>query len=298
MPDQTEPIDPATRPIAPITTPINSRSGNAQTRPLPVVHPVEVAPRRKRRGWLGVVVALVILVALVVAAFFIAEPFVRTYAEKQVRTQVIQALKLPPTTVVNVDLGSGSLILQALTGRINDVRVSLPKLTMGGLTGSAVLTAKGVPLDSSQEVNALTIRVAVPQKALQSIASNVQGSTKPTVTLGAGVAKIATTYSLFGVSVPLAIDIKPSADAGRLKFTPENFYVNGGKVSLSDVEKSPIGGLVGSALGGTSLCVAQDLPKSFVLSKATVISKEVVLTVTGNHAKLNGKDLAVRGTCK
>src|ERR1700712_5181753 len=103
---------------------------------------IEVA-RKRHRGRRALIVLLGIVVILV-AAFFVGDYFAKQYATDYVRDKVASSLGLPSSAPVTVDLGAGSILLQAATGRINNVHVTVNPIVLDGLAGTATLMAHGV----------------------------------------------------------------------------------------------------------------------------------------------------------
>ena len=104
-------------------------------------------PKKRRRIWPFVVVA-VVLVALIVG-FFIADAAAKAYAQDQIKQKVVAALGIDPKTDVHVVVGGGSVLFQALSGKLSTVDVTVPKLAFGDLVGSATLHATEVPLNQN-----------------------------------------------------------------------------------------------------------------------------------------------------
>src|ERR1700761_2023312 len=139
-------------------------------------------PRRKHRGRRALI-ALIVVVVVLVAAFFVADYFAKKVAASYVQGQVATALDLSSTKPVTVTFGSGSLLLQALTGRVNDVNVQVDPLVVDGLSGSATLSAQGVPLNSTTPVQTLGVDVRIPTTTVSKAIAEVPALAqyKPTV---------------------------------------------------------------------------------------------------------------------
>ena len=78
-------------------------------------------PKRRRLGWL---IALVIVVVVGVGLWIAGDTFARSYAEQYVRGQIIEIFELPADTPLDVTIGPGSLIAQAIGGKIDSVTVA------------------------------------------------------------------------------------------------------------------------------------------------------------------------------
>jgi hypothetical protein len=257
---------------------------------------VEV-PRKKRRARRALVVGLVIVVVLV-AGFFVADYYAKRYATAYVRDQVASSLGLPSAAPVTVDLGPGSLLLQAATGSINNVHVSINPIVLDGLSGSATLVAHGVPLNESTPVRSLEIRVSVPTSTVTSALARVPAlaSLKPMVTFAGRHVVVAGTLSVFGFPQSVGATLTPSASKGVASFTIDTATLDGVTVS-KDVLDRYLPGLSTLLQSGTSLCVANELPKAFTLTGIAVRGQSIVSTFRGDGVELNGAALSQKGTC-
>jgi hypothetical protein len=258
---------------------------------------VVVEPRRRHRGRRALVTLLVVLVVLV-AAFFVADYFAKQYAASYVQQKVATALDLSSTAPVHVDLGSGSILLQAATGSINDVTVTVSPLVVDGLTGSATLTAHGVPLSQTVPVQQLEVDVAVPQatitQAIKKVPELAQFS--PTVTVSGQDVSVAGSFSVFGFVQHLSVSMTPKVTAGVPSFTIVTAKFDGSTISVTQLDKD-VPGLATVLQSGTSLCIANELPKVFVLTGISIQGQSLVSAFSGNGVELNSASLAQRGTC-
>ena len=93
--------------------------------------PGPVAPPRRRRG--AIIAAIVVAGVLVlgIVALLVAEAIAKDYARDYVRDRMVAVLGLSADAEVTVDLGSGSIILQALAGRVDAVEVTAPEVAFG-----------------------------------------------------------------------------------------------------------------------------------------------------------------------
>ena len=199
----TEVIDPVAAPGA--------ETGAQRT----VVFTVEQPTKRRRWPWILLIV-LVVLAGLLVAGFFIAEKYVREYAENYARDQIVAVLALPEDTPVAVTLGEGSIILQALSGAIGEVNVEAKDVTFGELTGDARITATKVPLDGTKPVETLDITVSIDEDNVRTLAGSLSGLELNSIELQDGVIAIGSEFNIFNLLViPVAVDLAPAANGRR-----------------------------------------------------------------------------------
>jgi hypothetical protein len=254
-------------------------------------------PRKKHRGRRALIILLVIVIVLV-AGFFVADYFAKKYATDYVRTQIASSLGLPSTAPVTVDLGSGSILLQAAEGSIDSVHVRVNPIVLDGLSGSATLTASGVPLSQTAPVKTLDVKVFVPTATITTAMSRVPSleSLKPVVTIAGKHVAITGTVSVFGFPQAIGATLTPKVTNGAPGYTIDTASFDGVTVSSSVLDRY-LPGLTTLLQSGSSLCIANDLPKAFTLTGIAVNGQSIVSTFTGNGVELNATALAERGTC-
>jgi hypothetical protein len=257
---------------------------------------VEV-PRNKRRGRRALIAFLVVVVVLV-ALFFVADYVAKKIATSYVQQQVATALDLPVTASVTANLGSGSILLQAASGSIDNVTVDVTPLVIDGLTGSATLTAQGVPLSETTPVQRLQVNITVPEttigKAIAAVPALKQF--EPVVTISGSNVAVDGSVSILGFAQKVGVTLKPTVTAGKPGFTIEAAQFDGASISIAQLN-SYIPGLSSALQSSTSLCIANALPKSFVLTGITLQGDSLVSTFSGNGVELNSASLAQKGTC-
>ncbi len=259
--------------------------------------PVTAAlPRRKRRVWPFVVVA-VVLVALIVG-FFIADAAAKAYAQDQIKQKLVAALGLDPATDVSVSVGGGSVLLQALSGKLSAIDVTVPKLAFGDLVGSATLHATEVPLNESAPLKKLAITYRVSEKNVGVLASDLSGMKLDTITLAPPEIVANASFTVFGFGIPVGLGLTPSASKGQLNFTPTSILVSGQKFTSTQLLATPgLGSLAKQLLKQQTFCVAQYLPKALTVTSAQVAGRELVLTISGDGAAIGGSGFTTKGSC-
>ncbi|MGX5681327.1 LmeA family phospholipid-binding protein [Schumannella luteola] len=256
------------------------------------------APPRKRRRWVGWVIAGGVLVVLLVVGFFVGDVLARQFAEQYVRERILQVLDLDPETPVDVDLGPGSLLLQAARGSVDVVTVSIDELTVGEVTAGAVLTATGVPLDDSKPVESLDIVAKVSEQNVQKLSGYLSGIDLESIELGRGVITVGTNLNLLFLTLPVTVDLVPSAAGSGVVFEPETITLDDQAISVDDLRNNPIvGSIASSLLNSQEFCVASSLPKALQVTDVVVSGTNLVVTLTGGGVALSSPDLTTNGTC-
>jgi hypothetical protein len=255
--------------------------------------------RRKRRRWIGWVVASVILLGLLVVAFLVADNYARSYAQEYVRERIIEVLDLEPDAAVTVDLGAGSVLFQALSGSIDSVTVGLDELTFGDVTGEATLEARGVPLDEAQPVEKLDATVTITEENVRELAAFLSGTELNSIELEDGIIAIGTEFSIFGlVVIPVGMDLLPSVVDGGIRFEPQSVTLGDEAISVAELRDNPqLSGLASQFLASRDYCVAEFLPEAFVIDDVDVVGSNLVVSINGDGVALSGQGLSTMGSC-
>jgi hypothetical protein len=276
-----------------------SESSENPTLPLPTIVQVRPStPRRRHRGLIALVVIVVVL-ALLVVAFVVGDRYAHTYATNYVRQKVATALELKSTAPVHVDLGTGSIILQAISGHLDRAKVTVDPLTIQGVTGAATVDATDVPLDSDKPVGTMDVTVRVPTSSIQSQLTKAVPQLR---NLGAkfavsgGHIHVTMQQKLLFITIPISADISPGVKNGAPTFSLDSLTVSGVRVTATTLDRfAP--GLLTSLKSGQSICIASYLPKEFTLTGVALAKSSLVYRFSGDGAKLNDAALNDKGTC-
>lgn len=260
---------------------------------------VEVpAPKRKRRRWIGVVIALVVLAVLLIVGFFVADHFARQYATGYVRDRIVEVLKIDPATPVDVELGEGSILLQAAAGALDQVDVQVDSLTFGELTGAASITAVKVPLDSAKPVEQLRIGITVTEANVRKLSGFISGIDLSTIELQDGLIRIGTEFDLLLFKIPVAVDLAPAAIDGGISFDPQTILLGDQQISVADLRANPqFSALSGDLLDSRDFCVAGYLPEALTIDDVAVVGSDLVVSINGDGTALSDPALSTLGVC-
>jgi hypothetical protein len=279
-------------PIAPAP----SADGSRRARPLETIVVIEppVAKKRRRFGW---IIALAAIVVLVIAGF-VADALAKQFAAGYVKERIVEVLRLKPGTPVDVDLGSGSILLQAATGAISEVKVHVDDLSFGDITAQADLTATSVPLDSSKPVEKLGIVVTVNEDNVQKLSTFISGMNLTSIELDDKLIRVASEIDLTFLKIPVAVDLAPSAKDGGISFDPVTILLGKQEISVADLRASPeFQGLAGDLLSSKDFCVAGYLPKALTLDDVDVVGSTLRVSITGDGIALSDPALFELGSC-
>lgn len=256
-----------------------------------------VKPRRPRRKRGRVIlISLLVLIVLLVVAYFVGERVARDYAVGYIREQVVTGLDLPSDEGVGVDLGEGSFLLQAATGAITKLDITVDEFTLGDVSGSATATAHHVPLDSTAPVSELAIAVEINEDQLTALSDSLSGSNLDSVELDGQNIRIGASVKILAVNIPISVALLPGAENGEIVFTPVDITAAGQQLTADALRDGLFGEIASPLLTSRAVCIASELPAALTLDDVTVVGNNLVATLNGDGAVL-GEDLATKGTC-
>ncbi len=252
---------------------------------------------RKRHPVRRIVIAIIV-VAVLVAAFFVGDAIARAYATNYIREQVASSLGLSSDAPVSADLGSGSVLLQAASGHLNNVNVMIDPLTIAGLSGAATMKATDVPLDQTQPTKTVTLAVTVPATTVTKAIAQIPTiqALKPTVSIVDDKIDVTATANVFGIQVPIGLVVVPGVTSGHPTFTVESVKASGATIPIKTLN-TYVPGISEVLSTGTSLCIANALPEQFSLTSVTLTKTSLVYTLSAQNVPLNSTALSKKGTC-
>lgn len=256
---------------------------------------VDLAPRRRRPVWPWVLLGVGVLL---VGAGFAADAIARDLAQKAVAERVATALDVPDGTAVDVRIGGGPVLFQAIGGSLDRVDIGIDALTLGPLTGDLAIAAEGVPLDAQVPTRALTVRYAIPSDTLTALAPEIAGVTIDDISLADGQVVASGSVGVLGLSLELGLGLEPSAVAGELALDPTSIRIGDQSFDAASLRDSPVFGRIADGLlAQRTVCLADALPAALTLSDVAVEGDELVATLDGSGAALGGAEFTQKGVC-
>jgi len=209
----------------------------------------------------------------------------------------VAVLGIDEGTPVTVDIGEGSVLLQALRGSLDSVDVTAGKVAFGELTGAATVHAEGVPLDENAATRTLRVTFSVAEPDVAALAGNLSGLELKSIVLEEPEIVATTEIDVFGLfTLPVGMGLEPSAVDGQIVFTPTSIRLGDENFTAAEVRQQ-FGALGEQLLQQQSLCVNEKLPVALTVVDVDVIGKELVLAIDGDGVVLGGSDLSTFGTC-
>jgi hypothetical protein len=248
--------------------------------------------RRKRHPIRTTIIVLVIIAALAGSGYYVANMLAGTFAKQFVQAGVSQ--ELGGTGTVTADLGTGSVLLQVIKKRITTLHVTIDGFTSGTLTGSAVFDADGVPLNTTDPVDSLSIALSIPASGLAPLVATTTSDT-PTVSLVGSDIRVTDTEKIAGKKTPVSIDYVPSTSGTTLVLTPQKIMIGSKAYTPQQLKASPYGAVLRPLLATRQKCLADGLPSRLTLKSVTVVGQSLVVTATGAGVPLGS--LSTKGRC-
>ncbi|MCT9818667.1 DUF2993 domain-containing protein [Microbacterium sp. W1N] len=275
-------------------------SGDTQpTLPIPdpaarwVLSSPEPAPKRRRRWpWL---VALVVVVLLAVAAWFIGEWVARGIVERTIRQQVVSNLQLPADQQVDVEV-PGAVLPQLIGGSLGQVRVASDDVAIDGITGDVVVTAADVPIRGGADWSSAQASISLDEQQLQALLGRVEGFPADSVTLDSPDIAMSTELSVLGASIPVGVGLSVTTQDGALLLTPDTLRLAGAEVPAETLVDQ-FGAIARTVVRDWEVCVAQYVPRALTLTSTTVGADAVVAEFDIDSALLTDPSARETGTC-
>lgn len=275
-------------------------SDENRTLPYPdpsVEHPTLVIPgerdaaaKPKRRRWPWVVLIVVIVLGGLAVA---AELLARSILPGVVRGIVIEQLDLPADQQLDVQ-AEGILIVQLLAGSLDELHLSTESVTIGGITGAAVVTALGVSL-RGDDLTAADGTIRIDQTQFEALLADADLPIdsivfeEPDVTATGSV-------TVLGFDIPIEFTATPGAADGDLTLTPVRLLLGG--VELDAAQVGDRLGDLGTRLTETQrICIADQLPAGLTLAGLSIEGSEAVIDLTVDGAIVSDASLQQNGTC-
>ena len=291
----------------PTTKPIPVAASDSETLPVEPVEPVApvaepevlvvAAPKRRRRWpWVlgGILVVLAILLTI---AFFIADAYAKDYARDYIKQRIVAVLGIEDASQVKVDVGSGSVLLQALAGKLNEVDIDAGTVTFGTLTGDATVHAQGVPLDANAATEKLDVTFSVAEDQIIGIVgTNLSSLPIDSITLEAPEIVVKATVPVFIFQIPVGMGLEPSAEDGQIVLTPAHIQLFDEEYT-ADQASEQLGDFAAQLLAKQRICVNESLPVALTIVDVDVVKKDLIVKINGDGVVLGGTDLSTPGTC-
>lgn len=226
-------------------------------------------PRRRR-----VLVGAGVAVLLLAVGFAVADLVLRTAAEHRIAGAVRDALGV--TGEADAHVGGGRpLLLQAASGRLDEVRVTADEVSLDqGVARDVVLVATGVSVSAPTTARAVTVTGTVPTAEVRDRLAE-RGLDVDVAVAGDGMRASGDVLGL-----PWGVTLAPRVEAGRLLVDVATADLAGVEVGADAL---PVA--VRDALSDLDVPI-DGLPDGLELTSADVVADGLAVTITGRDVVL------------
>lgn len=251
-------------------------------------------PWRRGRSW-SWLIAVVVVAALAVVAWFLGEWIARDIVTKTVRQTVVTTFALPADQDVRVEV-AGQVLPQLVSGTLEDVRVSTRDASIGGVTADVAVDLKDVRYREGGAMSAGVAVVTLDERELRALLDDVDGIPAASIGLASPDVTATTKLSAFGATVPIGLSLTPGASHGALVLSPAAFTLGGATISAADL-RARFGSVADAVLRDRTVCIADDLPKGLTLSDVRVTDDRLVSRFEIDGRIAVDPSLQQKGTC-
>lgn len=247
--------------------------------------------RRRPRRWIAVVVVLAVVAVLLVAAEIAA----RAIVPQVVRSQIVTNLGLAQDQEIDVRI-PGLVLPQLIVGSIPQMDLTADDVEVQGVSGDVRVDIQDAPVWGGGDWSSAKAVVDLDENQLRAVLGRVDGFPVDAVTLRPPEVALDTEFSVFGVSVPLGVQLSASAEDGDLVLSPTQLRLGGVDVS-ADALRQQVGPLAGSFAENWRVCLAQYLPRALTLTGVTIEGRHVSASFDIDSAILRDKAAQEPGSC-
>lgn len=254
-------------------------------------------------GRVGRIIAWIVILGLLggVVAFVLdtSDRWARDVATDAVRSAVVTALELDSARDVDIELGEGLLVFQAISGSVDEVTVTVPDFLFEGGSATLVLVVTGVPLDPSSPVESMRATVSFDAAQTNELRTRLSAVEVASATLVAGGVEVAAAIDAAGTLVPLQVRLAPVlAEGGVVVFTPDTVTLDGVAQPAAEFLAGPYGPFAAPVLTPRNLCVAELLPSALTVDGVEVTDSRLVFTARAADVSLRGGGFTTKGSCE
>jgi len=257
------------------------------TAPYPVATAPE-PPKKRSLRWLWVLIGIVVVL---VVAFVIADIATRAYAESRASAEIAASLPENVQGDIDVSIGGASFLAQVATGRIGEVTLDAPDLTVSGVPVSAHVVADGVPTDLSQPIDQVHASLTLDQAAVDKVISIPGGSG---IVLGDGQVSYDGSLSILGFTVGYHVTGQVTASGTDVMIQPGDATLDQGAGSLNLDLDQLLGGVTNKPI---TVCVANYLPQGAQIESLAVTEGQATVNLVARGFVADEQSFRTMGTC-
>ena len=251
--------------------------------------PARTSPARR---WITGLTIVAVAVIVVIGGAFLAETVARGFTEDAVAAAVEANLPANVEGTVDADIGGDWVILQLLSGRMQEVTVSSDDVTFDGVPiGFLSVTASGVPVDLKGAADSVEATATLDEAALNELLT--MPGNDPQLILGDGAVTYEDSTTVLGFTVGYLVSATLEPDPAGVLLTPESAELT------SDIGSLDVSRILEGLLGGEPvlLCTADRLPEGVSVSRILVTEGSATLGLSATDFTLTMSALRSKGEC-
>lgn len=252
------------------------------------------SPPRRRRRWPWIV-ALIVVVALAIGAWFAGDAIARSIVKQTIREQAITQLSLPADQQIDVEL-DGAVLLGLIVGSLPEVRVASDDVPLGQLTADISVVAQDVPVHGGGDWSGAYATATLDQAQLEALLATLDGFPADTVEIDAPDVAVTFELNALVTKVPVGVALTPRAENGDLVLSPASLRIADAEISAESIVQQ-FGALASTVVRDWDVCIAQYLPAAVTLTGVRVDPDAVVADFEIDSAILRDASAQENGTC-
>ena len=218
---------------------------------------------------------LVVLGVVVVGGLFVGDRYAESRAEEYAVGVVSQSI--PTTQPPVVDIKGFPFLTQLVSGTLDEVTATAPGATLEGIPVTDVAvdaTQVNVRPPQGQQPSAghATIAATIPTASLEKVVKDKTGLTVKLAVDGTAVTASGTVLGL-----PLALDLVPKVESGKLLVDAQGLTLGGRQITAQSLPAA-----LRERISGIEVPV-QGLPAGLTLSRADVVPTGLRITADGTN---------------
>lgn len=250
------------------------------------------AAARKKCRWPWAVLVLIVLLG---AAAVGGESWARASVVSAVRTQAIEALRLPADQQIDVQT-EGLVLPQVLAGTLTSLAASSEDVPLGPIMGNVSANARDIPIRGGGDVGAIEGTIVIAQAELLKLFREQENLPLENIVVTDGEVMGEGEFSVLGMKVPVSVSLTLSVDSGDVMVTPMTAKIGGVEVS-GEALRETLGGIAGDLLGPYRVCIAQYLPQAVTVTGIELAAGIATVAITVDGRVASDATLSQPGVC-
>jgi len=247
---------------------------------------------KRRRGLTVLLYVLVALVVLLAILAVVAELVARPIAEKAIQSEIEKSLPESSSGHVGVKINGFSVILQAISGKLDDVTLTSDHLVVDKIPIGGHIDVTRVPLKVGGTTGPVTGKLSFDQAALNAFLKS--SGTLGTLTLGSNTLVYDRSLTFIGIPVGVHVTAAPAVSQGgkALALNPTAASITSGSINVGTDALLPL-----IKQQTSDVCIASLVPQGLTVTKIAVTPTRATISLHAPSLPLSKSGLEQKGTC-